>query len=162
MTMTFPRATPASTWVVTGGLVAGTLDLVYICTFFALRDVGPLRIFQSVAAGWVGREAAFSGGTATALLGLASHYLIAIAMVAALATVARRFPILLRHPLRNGALYGVVLYLVMTFIVVPLSAAGTGALPRLQWIDLMHLSAHMLLVGIPCVLFARLALATRS
>lgn len=161
------RATPMpaeGSWrhAIAGGLVAGTLDMIYICSFWALRGVPPIRIFQSVAAGWLGREDAIAGGAGTALLGLGSHYLIAICMAAAFLVAARRFPVLVLAPWLSGMLYGIVLYAVMTFIVVPLSAAGTGALPALRASDLSHLAAHMLLVGIPCAWFARRALRGQS
>ncbi|MBA3759414.1 MAG: hypothetical protein H0X07_02700 [Gemmatimonadales bacterium] len=42
-------------------------------------DVLAIRIFQSVAAGLLG-QASFEGGAATAALGLALHYLIALTM----------------------------------------------------------------------------------
>ena len=163
--MPTPSENPAPTrvrgrwrYVAAGGLVAGTLDLLYICTFWALRGVGPVRIFQSVAAGWTGRDAAIAGGWRTAALGLASHYLIAICMAAVFFLAARRYPALVRRPWLSGALYGIVLYAVMNYVVVPLSAAGTGALPALRWTDLLHLAAHMFLVGASCAWFARLAL----
>jgi len=151
---------PPGRWpyVLLGGLVAGTLDLLYICSFWAARGVGPMRIFQSVAAGWVGRDAAVAGGTRTAALGLASHYLIAVCMAATFFLVARHHRTLVRSPLLYGALYGIVLYAVMNYVVVPLSAAGTGAFPALRWTDLLHLAAHMFLVGVPCAWCARLAL----
>ena len=160
------RAAPASPcrwrFVVAGGLVAGTLDMLYICSFWALRGVGPMRIFQSVAAGWVGRDEAFAGGTAMAVLGLTSHYLIALCMAATFFLVARSQRALVRAPVLYGALYGILLYAVMTYVVVPLSAAGSGAFPALRWTDLLHLAAHMFLVGVPCACFARMALRERS
>lgn len=145
-------------YVVWGGLLAGTLDLIYICSFWAVRGVGPMRIFQSVAAGWVGRDAAIAGGARMAALGLASHYLIAVCMAATFFLVARRWRAFARKPLAYGALYGILLYLAMNYVVVPLSAAGSGAVPALRWSDLSHLAAHMFLVGVPCAWFARLAL----
>ena len=156
--------TPPGRWryVLCGGLLAGTLDLLYICSFWAPRGIGPVRIFQSVAAGWVGRDAAIAGGARTAALGLASHYLIAVCMAATFFLVARRWRTLVREPLRYGALYGIVLYVAMNYVVVPLSAAGTGAFPTLRWTDLLHLAAHMFLVGVPCAWFARLALRGAS
>jgi predicted ABC-type sugar transport system permease subunit len=76
--------------VVAGGLVAGTLDIVYACLFWALkRDVPAQQILQSVAAGLLGK-ASFEGGAATAALGLALHFLIALSMSAVYYLVSRR------------------------------------------------------------------------
>jgi hypothetical protein len=62
---------------------------------------------------------------------------------------------------RYGALYGLVLYAVMTYVVVPLSQAGGGKLPPWRWENLSHIAGHMLLVGVPCALAARYALSLR-
>ena len=67
-------------FVLAGGLVAGTLDIVYACVFWALKaDVPVQRILQSVAAGLLGQES-FQGGASTAALGLGLHYFIATSM----------------------------------------------------------------------------------
>ncbi|KAF1716609.1 hypothetical protein CSC75_19435 [Pseudoxanthomonas wuyuanensis] len=144
--------------VVLGGITAGTLDLIYICSLYAFKGVGPIRIFQSIAAGWLGREAAVAGGMATALLGLISHFGITLAMAYAYYAASRRWTLLVERPLRYGALYGLLLYAVMTYVVVPLSAAGGPQPPAWQWINLAHIAAHMVLVGIVCALAARRAL----
>ena len=153
---------PRFRYAVLGGLAAGALDLIYICSLFAFRGVSPVRILQSVAAGWMGRDAAVAGGYATALLGLVSHFAIAVVMAAVYFAAALRMPALIRHPYRYGMLYGVLLYAAMTYAVVPLSAAGSGQMEPWQWINLAHLAAHMLLVGIPCALAARRALRSEG
>jgi hypothetical protein len=142
-------------YVALGGIAAGTLDLIYICGLYAFKGVSPVRILQSIAAGWLGRDAAVAGGSATALLGLFSHFGIALAMAYAYYAISRHCKTLIEHPLRYGALYGLLLYAVMTYIVVPLSAAGGP--PAWQWINLAHIAAHVVLVGITCALAARLA-----
>src|SRR5687767_2848419 len=98
-----PRATA---FVVAGGLIAATLDIVYAWAFWALKaGVSAERIFQSVAAGLLGR-ASFDGGAATAALGLALHYGIALAMAIAYHAASRRWNVLSQRPLRYGAAYG--------------------------------------------------------
>jgi uncharacterized membrane protein YagU involved in acid resistance len=137
--------------------VAGTLDILYACTFWALKsDVPPGRILQSVAAGLLGK-ASFEGGAATAALGLALHYLIAASMAVAYYLVARRWAPLRQRPLRYGAAYGLLLYLIMNYVVVPLSAAGPGSKDPL-WITLTII-VHALLIGVPIAIFVRRALA---
>ena len=100
----------ALTFVLAGGVVAGTLDITYACTFWAVkRGVPAQRIMQSVAAGLLG-EASFTGGQATAALGLALHYFIAISMAVAYYLVSRRWPLLWQRPVACGAAYGLLLY----------------------------------------------------
>jgi hypothetical protein len=134
-----------------GGLVAATLDIVYACVFWAIEaDVAPSRILQSVAAGLLG-ESSFRGGSGTAALGLLLHYLIALAMALAYYVAARRWTPLRKHWLRGGAVYGLLLYLVMQYVVLPLSRAGGGPQDTL-WVTL-SIAAHVLLVGIPIAFF---------
>ena len=133
--------------VLVGGLVAGTLDIAYACLFWAVKSGAPARrILQSVAAGLLG-PASFQGGRATAALGLGLHFFIALSMSLAYFLAARRWPWLGRRPVVYGAAYGLVLYVVMNYVVVPLSAAGRGSRDPL-WI-VLSIVAHMVLVGIP-------------
>jgi len=136
--------------------VVAVLDMVLATTFWALRGVAPVRVLQSVASGLIGR-AAFAGGTASALLGLVLHLSIAFAMVLAYDQAALRLPWLVRRPSLWGALYGVALYLVMTCIVVPLSAAAHTT-PSGAWLAASVFS-HVVLVGLPCAWFVRFAQA---
>lgn len=141
--------------VLAGGLVAGTLDIVYACAFWALkRGVPAIRILQSIAAGLLG-DASFKGGGRTAALGLALHFFIAVSMSIAYYLVASRWALLRQRPVLCGAAYGLLLYGVMNYVVVPLSAAGRGSKDPL-WIAL-SIVVHMFLIGVPIALFTRLA-----
>jgi len=146
--------------VLAGGLLAGALDILYACVFWRVRAGVPARrIFQSVAAGLLGR-ATFDGGVRTAALGLALHFFIAISMAVAYYLAARRWPLLWRQPWLCGAGYGLFLYGFMNYVVVPLSRAGGGSKDAL-WITLTVV-VHVLLIGIPCALFARRAVMAAS
>lgn len=143
-------------YVLAGGLVAGALDILYAWVFWALKaNVAAQRIFQSVAAGLLG-DSSFEGGAATAALGLGLHFLIAVSMSVAYFLVARRLPLLWRRPLAAGAAYGLLLYVIMNYVVVPLSAARPGSRDQL-WIGL-SIAVHALLIGIPIALLTRWAI----
>jgi hypothetical protein len=147
---------PSRFYVLLGGLVAGTFDMTYACTFWYLRrGVLPKRVFQSVASGLLG-DGAFTGGWPTALLGLVLHYFIATSMAVTYYLFARRWPDLAQRPWTFGPLYGVLLYFIMTYIVVPLSAANPGS-RNLTWV-LLSIAVHAFLIGTPCALFARRAI----
>jgi uncharacterized membrane protein YagU involved in acid resistance len=152
------RTRPASrpwAYVLAGGLVAGALDIVYAIAFWAIKsDVPPRAILQSVAAGLLG-EATYEGGGATAALGLALHLFIAVSMSVTYFLVSRHWAPLHQRPVPYGAAYGLLLYGIMNYIVVPLSAAGAGAKDPL-WIGLTVV-VHMVLIGIPIALFTRRA-----
>jgi len=148
----------AALFVLAGALVAGTLDITYACVFWGIKaGVPALRIFQSVARGLLG-PAAFQGGAATAALGLFLHYFIATTMSVTYYFAAREWAPLRRHPLASGAAYGLLLYVVMNYVVLPLSAAGSGSPDRL-WIAL-SIVVHMFLIGVPIAFFATRATGT--
>ena len=155
--MKAPRQSPPLRLVLAGGLVAGTLDIVYACVFWGVKAGVPVRrIFQSVAAGLLGK-ASFEGGAATAALGLGLHYFIACSMAVAYYLVARRMLSLRERPVAYGAAYGLLLYGIMNYIVVPLSAAGGGGAKNPLWVGL-SIVVHMFLIGVPIALFVRAAL----
>jgi uncharacterized membrane protein YagU involved in acid resistance len=143
--------------VIAGGLLAGAMDMLYACLFWAAKaDVAPTRIFQSVAAGLLG-EASYEGGAATAALGLLLHFFIACSMAVTYYLVARRWPLLVRRPVPLGIAYGLLLYVIMNHVVVPLSAAGGGSQDP-TWIALT-IVVHAVLIGLPIAWFASRAVA---
>ena len=125
----------AKAWsnIIIGGLVLGTLDLVFAWAFWAGKGATLADILRSIARGWYG-DAARDMGMHGAVIGALSHYGIAIAFVLAYWLVARRWAVLRQRPLASGALYGLALYGVMNFIVQPLSAAGMPSFGNTAWV----------------------------
>jgi len=138
--------------VLWGALVTATLDGLEATTFWALRGVAPARALQGIAAGVLGR-AAFAGGVATTALGVALLFFICGVVVATYVAASRRFEELARAPWRWGPLYGVAVFAVMNFVVVPLSAASGRALHFLPTLNC--LLANIVCIGIPTALIAR-------
>jgi hypothetical protein len=139
-----------------GTLVVGTLDIVDAFVFFGLRSgTTPVRILQSIASGWLGR-AAFTGGAAAVALGAITHYFIAFGIVATYVVVSRRVAMLTRYPIACGIVYGLVVYLFMNRVVIPLSAIGAATWPALPVLA-NGLLIHAFGIGIPSALFAALA-----
>ena len=135
-------------WFVSiAAIAAGALDILFAITYWRLKaGVPAMRTLQSVAAGQLGR-ASFAGGAATAALGLALHFAIVAAMAFVYYAVASQWRALGARPLVWGAVYGVILYGVMNFVVLPLSAAPAPPKDTL-WVTL-SIAAHVALVGIP-------------
>lgn len=148
-----PRALKS---IVYGGLLVGIFDMLFAFTFYGLTlGVPPLRIFQSVASGVLGRPAAVAGGVKTFLLGLFLHFVVATCIASVFYLVARLVPLVLRYAVVSGLLYGIAAYFGMKYLVVPLSAiARRGELPRLP-ILLTEVIGHAVLVGLPLALLAR-------
>src|SRR6266481_2894916 len=139
-----------------GGLVVGILDMVFAFTFYGLiLGAQPLRIFQSVAAGLLGRTAAYEGGIRTFMLGILLHFVVATCIATVYYVASLVLPVLIRHAVASGLIYGMIAYLGMKYVVVPLSAIGQrGSLPRLP-IFLTEIIGHAFLVGLPLALLAR-------
>jgi hypothetical protein len=140
--------------ILTGGLIAGTFDILYATTMsYLLGGRTPIWVLQSVASGLLG-AGAFQGGVPAALLGLAAHYFIACTAAAVYYLLSRRFAALVVHAVPCGIAYGVLIYFVMNLVVLPLSAFPLKVsfpLPVLA----RGLSVHMFLIGLPIALSIR-------
>jgi hypothetical protein len=136
--------------LVAGTLIVGTLDILDAFIFFGLRGAQPIGILQSIASGLLGRSA-YQGGMTTALL---LHFLIAFGVVATYLAATRVIPALNRRPFIYGLLYGLAVYAVMNFVVVPLSAAALGSGPTPLVVRVNGLLIHMFGVGLPAALVA--------
>ena len=141
--------------IAVAGTVAGVLDLAYIVVFYAIRfpEVGAIRLLQGIAAGLIGRDAARSGGAATAALGGAIHFAIALTVAAVFYALSRRFKLLTQRPIICGAGYGVAVWLVMNLVVLPLTATPPKSFPPPLWLPV--LIAHVVCVGIPIAIVVR-------
>jgi hypothetical protein len=141
--------------VLAGGLFGASADLWVACT---LSGLPLLRIGKAVARGWFGRERAMAGGLDVAIIGLVSHYAIVLVAASLFVAASLRQPILRRLWFVAGPLYGALIFGVMRFVVLPLSAAGYS-MPRppgLYW----EIAGHLFLVGLPIALAARLLVKT--
>jgi len=130
------------------GLIVGALDITYAIVSNGLRGVGWVRVLQSVGSGLLGRDA-FAGGLPTAALGLACHFLNSFIIAAIFCAASRRLPWVAQRAALCGLLYGAVVYLVMSRVVVPLSAA-----PFTIPLRVTDLLAHLFLIGLPISLVA--------
>jgi len=146
--MTFARAIAA------GGLAVGALDAADAIIFYGVRGVAPIRIFQSIAGGLLG-PSAFQRGLTSAALGVVLHFTIAGTIVTVLCVIARRWPGVIRHTFVAAAVYGVSVWIVMNYAVIPLSAASRGRLTGAVLVN--GLLIHIFGVGLPAVLAARAA-----
>jgi hypothetical protein len=127
--------------VFVGGLTAGVLDLT---SAFIIYGWGVPR---AIASGLLGRSA-FQGGSATYVLGIVLHFLIALSAAAVYYAASRKLEFLKEHPLVCGLFYGIAVFLVMNLIVLPLSAIHSrGPFPLNGLIQ--GLLVHMFCIGLP-------------
>jgi hypothetical protein len=133
-------------------LIVGTLDISDAFIFYSLRGVAPTRILQGIASGVLGR-ASFGMGNRSALLGLFFHFFIAFSATTVFLFAARKLG-LGRRPILYGTLFGLSLYLVMNYIVLPLSKIGPRPTPPL--VPLINgVAALVVCIGIPLAFIAR-------
>ena len=135
------------------GLLVGVLDLLFAFVLAGLRrGVAPVRVLQSIASGLLGMKS-FQGGSSSAALGCALHFFIAFVVAAVYLVASRKLPMLTQRAVAGGLLYGVGVFLVMNFVIIPLSAV-----PKRQPAPaalLTECAGHMLLIGLPIALIAR-------
>ena len=136
---------------VIGGLIMSTLHLFLQQWIFTvlIAKLAPsfTVVLQYVASGLLG-DAAYTGGFATALLGLILEYLMCIIIAGIFIFSADRIPLLRKNVIVGSLLYGFGVLIVMNFVVQPLSAAATLPAPPMGLLIEIVLE-HMLLVGLP-------------
>ena len=142
-------------WLILAAIVAAiaaALDFSFVRIWWDAIGIGYARIGQSVAAGLLG-EASFTGGIGTALLGTVLHFAIMLAFVLFYLFAADRFPFLRRHPVASAVGYGLATFVLMNFVVVPLSGAAHPI--KLDVWFLASIGAHIAFVGFGAVLAER-------
>jgi uncharacterized membrane protein YagU involved in acid resistance len=149
----FPRIKHAHpfTGIFAGALVAGaTIEIFFLISMpYLLHGFSPLEVLQWDAANVLG-QAAFSQGIASALAGVVMHFLVSIVWATLYVFGLGTTRAAELHPAIAGAIFGVIVWFVMTFLVLPL-----GAGPHLEVDALSILNgvfAHVVCFGIPLAL----------
>jgi hypothetical protein len=128
--------------IAAGGLIAGTLDLAQALILFGRR------VPFGIAAGLIGPRIAHEGGAGIYMLGVLLHFFIAFSATAIYYGVSRRLTFMIEHPLVCGFFYGIAVELVMSYVVLPLSALHVRGPFELHDI-ILGLVVHMFTVGLP-------------
>ncbi|HEX6071653.1 MAG TPA: hypothetical protein VFY95_01430 [Sphingomicrobium sp.] len=137
--------------IVVATLVCGTLDILFATILTLLRGREPAAILRYVASGPF--PLATNWGSAGSVLGLATHFALMAIMVAVFVLAVRQRPALLDRPGASGLAYGLITYVVMNLIVVPLRFPA--AFPPNPLSIATQLFAHVILVGLPTAFIAR-------
>jgi phage shock protein PspC (stress-responsive transcriptional regulator) len=128
------------------------MDISAALVVYGLMGSKPLRLLQGIAGGILGPRT-YSGGTSTAILGLALHFVIAFGAATVFFLASRVAPLLLNHAVVSGVLYGIAVYFFMNRVVVQLSAATK--FPFSIKMMLIGVIIHIFCVGIPISLSIR-------
>jgi hypothetical protein len=147
----FTRSVVAAIAAAAVGLIAITIYLVveraiaeHLSVVLCLQ-----QLLQWDASNAYGARA-FDGGWATALVGLAMDFVVALCWGAAFTALYESLPTVRRHVALSGLAFGVVVMVVMIFAVVPIGHAVQ--LRRTPAHLLNVLVAHSLLFGLPLAL----------
>ena len=132
-----------------GGLIAGALDILAASL---ITQFNVVRIMHIIAGGLLGKPA-LEGGTGTAVLGfmLQEAMGVLIALIYALGTSP--WPGLVRRWVPAGIAYGVIVYFVMNYVVVPLSAWHSH--PHFNAVSFAENMVAMLVFGLIVSFFMR-------
>jgi len=131
--------------ILTAGLVVGVLDIASAFAIWWQRGVALEHGLQGIASGLLGTKS-YTGGIATACLGLALHFFVAFVVVSIFYLASGKLRFLTKHPFISGVSYGIAVYLVMYWIVLP------TAFPTFQHRlsnELLELAIHICLIGLP-------------
>ena len=133
------------------GFIAGTID---IGAAALINAVGVDVILKAIASGVLGK-ASFERGIQAETLGLFLQWGMSILIAAIYIITSRRIGMLRRQWVAAGLSYGVAIFFVMNYVVVPLSAIGR--VPHFTAARFMENLLAMLLFGLILAFFARTA-----
>ncbi len=137
--------------IASAGLIAGILDITSAFVIAGIKGTGSIRMLQGIASGLLGQRS-FEGGMATAGLGLAIHFLIAFTAAAVFYAASQKLSSLTQHVVVSGLLYGIAVYIVMYWMVVPLAFPNARhSMSR----DVTAVIIHIVLIGLPIALVVR-------
>jgi hypothetical protein len=106
--------------IIIAGFTAGTLDIAAACL---INMRSPLVILQVIASGLLGR-ASFQDGAFSAVLGLFLQWAMSCLIAAVYVMAVHRIVMLRPNWPASGAAFGCIVFIVMNYVVVPLSAIG--------------------------------------
>jgi hypothetical protein len=133
-------------------LVVGVLDATDGVVFLGLHGRNPIQVLQYIASSLQGARS-FSGGLASAGLGLGVHFAIALVVVAIYILASRRIAVLRTQWVLLGLLYGAAVWTVMNLVMLPLTAVAPSPITTAALVN--GVIGHALFVGLPSALFAK-------
>ena len=134
----------------TTSLIVGTLDGMAASLHTYLKTGrSPEIVFRYVASGVFGAEA-FTGGAGMIALGLLFHYLIATGWSVLYVFIHPYFKITGNRPWINGPLYGLYIWLMMQFLILPMSNVRPIS-PTVEGV-VIGILIHMIVIGLTLAL----------
>jgi len=142
--------------ILVAGLVSGAVDILAAFASYTAQGATVPGILKYIASGLLG-PAAMQGGAEMAWVGLLCHFLLTTAMAAIYLVATHKLRSLATQPWLWGSVYGVLTWLAMVYVVVPLSGVTGWKLPQ-GWSIVAGLLAHVFYVGVPIAHIVRYGL----
>jgi len=138
--------------------VSGTLDIAFamILTLLYGREIGSMLRFVGSGPYPAAKEMGQTG----AIVGLFVHFTLMAIMAAAYVLMSRRIPALVERPIPWGIIYGLLTFVVMNWMVLPLRF--DAPIPGKPLAIATQLFAHVVLVGVPIALITAHFLRPRT
>jgi hypothetical protein len=156
-TFTSPGASDVISRLVRAGVVTGIVDGLFASALSVAYGSTPTRLWQGVASTVLGRQA-LEGGAATAGVGVLMHFGVAFfwsAVFVLMVLRSARVRALLGSvagTLAVAAVYGPLIWVVMSCAVIPLLA---GRPPNINFRWWVQLAAHIPFVALPIVVSSK-------
>jgi hypothetical protein len=152
--MSFDTRSSVLRAIAIGGSIIFVAQLIQSWLVYSVLQGTPLIVvLQYMASGALG-ESAFTGDTGTALLGVLFHLVVSFVVAAVFVLSADRIPLLRRYVIAGALVYGFGVWVVMHFIVLPLSAAPPVPPPTVPYL-IEEIVEHILFVGLPLGILVR-------
>ena len=151
------RTLPVSRAILYATLVVGVLDAADGVVFRGLQGQNPIQVLQYIASSLLGARS-FSGGLASAGLGLVAHFAIALVVATIYILASRRIAVLRTQWVLLGLLYGAAVWAVMNLVLLPLTAVTPSPITTAALVN--GVVSHALFVGLPSAFFAKKVAAT--
>jgi hypothetical protein len=134
--------------ILIAGLIVGTFDAIAASVYsYAFSGASPDRVFRYVATGVFGKEA-FTGGMPIAAWGLFFHFIVATGWTALFYLLQPKISFLSSSKYLAGIGYGIFIWLMMNFVVIPLSNVPPGTF-HLNMRAVVMILIHMFVIGLP-------------
>ena len=146
------RTLPVSRAIFYATVVVGVLDAADGVVFRGLQGQNPIQVLQYIASSLLGART-FSGGLASAGLGLVLHFAIALVVATIYILASRRVAGLRTQWVLLGLLYGAAVWAVMNLVVLPLTAVAPSSITTAGLVN--GVISHALFVGLPSAFFAK-------
>lgn len=146
----FTKSSSPTKTILWSSLVAGILDAIAgVIVYYIYFGLNPLQVLQFIAAGVYGPEA-INGGIGMILAGTFFHFLIAYVVAVIYYIAYPKIAILRKSKVMMGLIYGLGIWLVMNFLILPYSNIPKG--PFNMGLAIVGIVWHMVLVGLPIAL----------